>query len=93
MTIEVPIQMKYLLDRSSFEKNRAISNMTFVLGQHIQDKNDSFLSSELYQKLEDRLIEALASEWSYSIGVVTNILGKTPEHFGFKENNKIIVYQ
>lgn len=53
----------YFVDKGIYEQKMAIENMIFMLSKHLDDKDEEFLQSKLFEKLNDKLIEKTAARW------------------------------
>lgn len=90
---------KYVADRANFEILRASQNAAFMLNQHLNDSDVSYLKSDTYKRLQNRAEEAKLQQVSYLIGVIYCILNngdddyKVPDTWEFKDENHELVYQ
>ena len=53
----------YFVDKGIYEQKMAIENMIFMLSKHLDDKDDEFLQSKLFEKLNDKVIEKTAARY------------------------------
>lgn len=97
--IEVPPKYKYVIDRGTFEFSRAIGNVAFLLDQHIEDADDSFLNSDIFKKRLNRAIEANVQSYSYGLGTVVNLISQNseddlhiPAQWQFYDDNNVLRY-
>ena len=75
MTYKLQEDLNYILERNMYEQQMAISNLAFMLSQHLNDKTDIFLSSNTYKKLSEKLVITAITKWSYE-NEIKNIFQK-----------------
>lgn len=63
MTFNLTEDLCYFVDKGIYEQKMAIENMIFMLSKHLDDKDDEFLQSKLFEKLNDKVIEKTAARW------------------------------
>ena len=93
-TIQVPEAYKYVLDRGMFEYSRALSNVSFMLDKHINDKDDSFMDDPLYVRLKERALETIVQRDEFLRGTIYNLFdeGQEPKMYWCDDDNKTINY-
>ena len=64
----------YFVEKGIYEQKMAIDNMVFILSKN--SENNTFLSSQLFEKLHNKLIEKTALRWYREQEVVTNFVNK-----------------
>ncbi len=97
--IEVPPEYKYVVDRGTFEFSRAIGNVAFLLSQHVEDVDDSFLNSDIFKKRLNRAIEAKVQDYSYELGTIVNLIPQDnegdshiPTQWQFYDDHSVLRY-
>lgn len=90
--IDVPDNMKYVLDRANFELSRASHNVVFLLSIHERDKDDSYLESETFRRVADRALDATIQQWTLQTGVANSLVPGVTK-FAFKDNNYLMLYE
>ena len=94
MVVQVPENMKYVLDRGNYEYSMAINNIAFLISQHIEDENADFLDTALFDKMQDKLLTKAIQRWMYNTGVLINLLGEDlPRNIYFRKDNTQIEIQ
>ena len=63
MTFNLTEDLCYFVDKGIYEQKMAIENMIFMLSKHLDDKDDEFLQSKLFEKLNDKVIEKTAARY------------------------------
>lgn len=53
--IEIPETYKNVLERNDFECSRAVSNAAFLLSGHLEDKDASYLDSDEWKHMEEKI--------------------------------------
>lgn len=76
MTINIPNNLMYSIDRGAYDKKIATSNMAFILSLHLNDKNTDFLNSELFNNLHQECVLATIKKWCREISVIEILLGE-----------------
>ena len=92
--MDVPENFKYVLDRGSFEYNRAVSNASFLADAHLSDKDASFLDGELFKRVMRRAEDACAQEFMFRFGTLLNLFpeDECPREYWFSDNNRLLIY-
>ena len=78
MTIDIPNNLMYSIDRGVYDKKIATSNLSFMLSQHFNDTNADFLDSELFNNLHQECVLATIKKWCREISVIEMLLGENP---------------
>ena len=90
--ISIPAEYKNVLDRGDFEFASAVNNVVFLLSQHATDENADFLESELFDRVEDRAEYTAAQGWTYTCGVMINLLGYLPDQYTISREYEELQY-
>lgn len=76
MTINVPDNLMYSVDRGIYDTKIATSNLAFILSMHLNDENANFLESDLFNQLHEECCLAHIKKWCREICVIEILLGK-----------------
>jgi len=93
MQTEVPAEMKYVLDRGGFEYGRAIGNVSFMLSQHLDDTDDSFLDTALFVHIQERAEEAAMQNSLIGENVASVLTENRARKFRFIDDNYMLEYR
>lgn len=83
MVFKVPQNLMYSIDRGNYDQRIAVSNMVFILSQHLNDETDNFLNTELFNRLHNELVIATIQRWCYEVTVAKDIVGKDVKSYTF----------
>ncbi len=73
--VNIPDNLIYSIDRGNFEIKMTISNVVFILSQHINDETADFLETEFFQQLHEECCIAHITKWCRDTYVLKKLIG------------------
>ena len=86
----IPSDYTYCLDRANYEYVMAISQMSFILTHHAEDDDASFLRSDIFKRLHQKIIVASAQKWCAEAAVLKEVLGEVPKSYHIDLTNSTV---
>ena len=93
MVFNLPKDLSYMLEKGMYEQQMAISNMSFMLSQHISDETDDFLLSKIYEELSEKLIMATIAQWCYETEVVKRFSDEEAVKYSIDMTKKLLIVE
>lgn len=75
MIVTIPDNLIYSIDRGNFDRKMAVSNVVFILSQHINDETADFLETEFFQQLHEECCIAHIAKWCRDVYVLKQLIG------------------
>lgn len=91
MIYDLTDTMCYFIDKGIYEKKMAIENMIFMLSKHLND--ETFLESNLFNKLHEKTIEKTAEQWCREMELVEMFVPESITYYKFDLSKKQLIVE
>ena len=89
-SVELSENIKYSLDRASFEVQRSISSLVFMMNRNLD--NPDFFNSSVYKRLSDRILETYIYYWEVT-NEMLNRLNIQTRNWRTSDENYVLYYE